>query len=83
MRVEFKTDALNERSRGALGALGAQFEGIFRKHMVYPDRIRDSAYFAIVDGEPVWIYDAYTTTDQYPYSQALDVGALNRKNVSA
>ncbi len=51
MRVEFKTDALNERSRGALGALGAQFEGIFRKHMVYPDRIRDSAYFAIVDDD--------------------------------
>src|SRR5262249_55471353 len=33
MRVEFKTDARNERSRRALAALPAQFEGIFRKHM--------------------------------------------------
>ena len=35
-RVEFKTDARNERTRGALLALGAQFEGIFRKHMILP-----------------------------------------------
>jgi RimJ/RimL family protein N-acetyltransferase len=51
-RVEFKTDARNERSRGALTALGAQFEGVFRKHMVLPDGgARDSAYYAIVDDE--------------------------------
>ena len=51
-RAEFKTDARNERSRGALLALGAQFEGVFRKHMVLPDGgARDSAYFAIVDDE--------------------------------
>ena len=31
-------------------------------------------YFAIVDGQPEWIWDAYTYTDQYPYSQAVDVG---------
>src|SRR5439155_21829629 len=34
MRVEFKTDARNERSRRALAALPAQFEGVFRKHML-------------------------------------------------
>lgn len=33
-RVEFKTDARNARSRGALLALGASFEGILRTHMV-------------------------------------------------
>ena len=37
-RVEFKTDARNVRTRGALLALGAQFEGIFRKHMILPYR---------------------------------------------
>ena len=36
MRVEFKTDARNERSREALAALGASFEGIFRNHMLMP-----------------------------------------------
>jgi uncharacterized protein len=31
-------------------------------------------YLAIVDGRPVWIWDAYTYTDEYPYSQAVDLG---------
>lgn len=52
MRVELKTDARNERSRAAILALGAQFEGIFRKHMRMPDgRIRDSAWYAITDDD--------------------------------
>ncbi len=50
-RVEFKTDARNERTRGSLLALGAQFEGIFRKHMRLPTGPRDSAWYAIVDDE--------------------------------
>jgi RimJ/RimL family protein N-acetyltransferase len=51
-RVEFKTDARNERSRGALLALGATFEGIFRKHMVVRDGLpRDSAYYSVIDDE--------------------------------
>ncbi len=51
-RVEFKTDARNERSRAALARIGATQEGIFRKHMVTDSgRIRDSVYFSIVDDE--------------------------------
>jgi N-acetyltransferase len=51
-RVEFKTDARNARSRGALEALGAQFEGIFRKHMVVRDGgARDSAYYSVIDDD--------------------------------
>ncbi len=51
-RVEFKTDARNERSRGALLALGAQFEGILRKHMVDRDGgPRDSAYYSVIDDD--------------------------------
>jgi RimJ/RimL family protein N-acetyltransferase len=50
MRVELKTDARNERSRGAMAALGAQFEGIFRKHMVMAGiGVRDSAYYSVTD----------------------------------
>lgn len=48
-RVEFKTDANNERSRGALAALPAQFEGVFRKHMDTNYGVRDSAYYSVVD----------------------------------
>ena len=52
LRVEFKTDSRNERSRAALAALPAQFEGIFRKHMlVRGGQRRDSAYYSIIDDE--------------------------------
>jgi RimJ/RimL family protein N-acetyltransferase len=52
MRVEFKTDANNERARAALAALPARFEGIFRKHMLVRDgELRDSAWYAITDEE--------------------------------
>ena len=52
MRVEFKTDARNERSREALAALPATFEGVFRKHMLMGGiGVRDSAYFSITDDE--------------------------------
>jgi N-acetyltransferase len=52
MRVEFKTDSRNERSRGALEALPAQFEGIFRRYMTIEGvGIRDSAYYSITDLE--------------------------------
>ena len=51
-RVEFKTDALNERARAALAGLPARFEGIHRKHMLVRDgESRDSAWYSIVDDE--------------------------------
>ncbi len=52
MRVELKTDALNERSRAAILRVGAKQEGIFRKHMLAANgRIRDTVYFSITDDE--------------------------------
>jgi RimJ/RimL family protein N-acetyltransferase len=52
VRVEFKTDARNERSRSALAGLPAQFEGILRRHMIMPDvGQRDSAYYSVIDEE--------------------------------
>jgi RimJ/RimL family protein N-acetyltransferase len=52
MRVEYKTDALNERSRRALEGIGAQFEGIFRSHMIVRGEvIRDSAYYSVIAAE--------------------------------
>jgi RimJ/RimL family protein N-acetyltransferase len=51
-RVEFKTDAQNQRSRAALAALPAEFEGVFRKHMlVRGGESRDSAWYSIVDDD--------------------------------
>ncbi len=52
VRVELKTDSRNRRSREAISALPAQFEGVFRKHMlVRGDGRRDSAYYSIIDDE--------------------------------
>jgi N-acetyltransferase len=52
VRVELKTDARNERSRAAMAALPAQFEGVLRNHMIVPDvGQRDSAYYSVIDRE--------------------------------
>ena len=52
IRVELKTDALNEKSRNAILRVGAKFEGIFRQHMITDSgRLRDTAYFSIIDSE--------------------------------
>lgn len=52
IRVEFKTDALNDKSRNALQRIGALQEGIFRKHLICTSgRIRDTVYFSILDSE--------------------------------
>src|SRR5713101_7008566 len=52
IRVELKTDSLNERSRAAILRIGAQEEGIFRNHMITASgRFRHTVYFSIVDSE--------------------------------
>lgn len=52
LRVELKTDALNEKSRNAILRIGATQEGIFRKHLITGNgRIRDTVYFSILDNE--------------------------------
>ena len=50
-RVEWKCDALNERSRAAATRLGFTFEGVFRKHMIVRGRSRDSAWYSLLDTE--------------------------------
>jgi N-acetyltransferase len=52
LRVELKTDARNERSRAAMAALPAQFEGVHRKAMlVRGGQRRDSAWYSVIDDE--------------------------------
>jgi len=52
VRVELKTDALNEKSRNAILRIGAKEEGTLRRHVVtWTGRIRDSVYFSILDSE--------------------------------
>jgi RimJ/RimL family protein N-acetyltransferase len=52
IRVELKTDVLNQRSRNAILRLGAKEEGTLRSHgITWTGRVRDSIYFSILDTE--------------------------------
>ena len=52
IRVELKTDALNEKSRNAILRIGAKEEGTLRRHLItHTGRVRDTVYFSILDHE--------------------------------
>ena len=52
IRVEFKTDAYNAKSRAAIARIGGVEEGILRNHMITESgRFRDSVYFSIIESE--------------------------------
>ena len=52
LRVEFKTDSLNDKSRAALRGIGAVEEGTMRNHMVTDSgRRRHSVYFSVIEEE--------------------------------
>jgi len=50
-RYEWKCDALNAPSRRAALRFGFVYEGIFRQHMIVKGRSRDTAWFAMLDGD--------------------------------
>ena len=62
-RFEWKCDAGNEPSRRAALRFGFAYEGTFRQHMVVKGRNRDTAWFAMTDGDwpqvrarlPAWL----------------------------
>ena len=52
IRVELKTDGLNQQSRAAILRIGAVEEGTLRAHMITASgRLRDSVYYSILDRE--------------------------------
>lgn len=60
-RVEWKCDALNLPSMAAARRYGFSFEGIFRQHMLYKCRNRDTAWFAILDRDWLALKSAHDT----------------------
>jgi RimJ/RimL family protein N-acetyltransferase len=50
-RLEWKCNAANERSRAAAERFGFTYEGTFRQHMMVKGANRDTAWFALLDGE--------------------------------
>jgi RimJ/RimL family protein N-acetyltransferase len=58
-RFEWKCNARNRPSRRAAQRFGFSFEGVFRQHLVVKGRSRDTAWFAMTDGDwaclkPAW-----------------------------
>jgi N-acetyltransferase len=52
IRVELKTDSLNDKSRNAILRIGAKEEGTLRRHLItWTGRARDTVYFSILDSE--------------------------------
>lgn len=52
VRVELKTDVLNEKSRNAMLRLGAVEEGVLRRHILtHNGRFRDTIYYSVLDHE--------------------------------
>ncbi|MBW3696751.1 N-acetyltransferase [Vibrio sp. T187] len=50
-RIEWKCDSLNDKSKNAAVRLGFSPEGVFKNHLVYKGRTRDTAWFSIIDVE--------------------------------
>ena len=72
-RVEFKTDALNTRSRAAIARLGAVEEGTLRHHMIAQGgRVRDSVYFAIIAPDWPAVRDRLTALLDRPWSGRVE-----------
>ncbi|MEO3875744.1 GNAT family protein [Nonomuraea sp. B12E4] len=68
-RVDLKTDARNQRSRRAIEALGATFEGVLRNWSmswapVEEDHLRDSAMYSVI--APEWHAVKHALTERLP-----------------
>ncbi len=50
-RMQWRCNALNEKSRSAARRLGYQFEGIWYNPMIVKGRNRDTAWYSILDTE--------------------------------
>jgi RimJ/RimL family protein N-acetyltransferase len=71
VRVELKTDSLNERSRRAIGRIGATEEGTLRNHMItYTGRLRHSVIFSVIDAEWPQVKSALEDKLSRPYTPA-------------
>lgn len=79
-RFEWKCDALNLPSRRAAIRFGFSYEGIFRQAAVVKGRNRDTAWFAMVDGDWRCLASAYETwLDPGNFSEGRQVAPLDTK----
>src|SRR5450830_1452848 len=79
-RYEWKCDSLNAPSRAAALRYGFTFEGIFRQAVVYKNRTRDTAWFAIIDSEWPQIRSAF---EQWLAAENFDAQGCQRRSLGS
>lgn len=79
-RLEWKCDSLNAPSRRAAERLGFIFEGLFRQHMVVKGRNRDTAWYALTDGDWPIVKRAF---EQWLSPQNFDGYGWQRRSLRA
>jgi RimJ/RimL family protein N-acetyltransferase len=79
-RMQWRCNALNEKSRAAARRLGYRFEGIWFNHMIVKGRNRDTAWYSILDTEWPAVRIAITT---WLDAENFDATGLQRRSLSA
>ena len=74
-RVEWKCDNANLASKQAALRMGFVYEGLFRQHMLVKGKNRDTAWYAIVDGDWPRLEDNF---EAYLSGKAESLAKLNR-----
>ena len=85
-RLEWKCDDGNAASKAAAQRFGFTFEGLFRQHMVIKGRNRDTAWFAMTDGDwrkvkpayEAWLEPGNFDAEGQQY-QSLDVWKVTKR----
>lgn len=78
-RCEWKCDSLNAASRRAALRYGFTFEGVFRKHVIYKGRNRDTAWYSIVDTDWEKLVPAF---DRWLAPSNFDGNGIQRERLS-
>jgi RimJ/RimL family protein N-acetyltransferase len=79
-RMQWRCNALNDKSRNAARRLGFRFEGIFYNHMVVKGRNRDTAWYSILDDE--WP-EIRSITQAWLDDENFDTAGRSRRSLSA
>lgn len=73
LRVEIRTDVRNARSRAAIERIGGTYEGTLRQHMIVDGRVRNTAYYSVIDTD-------WRDPNHRAYKHALSYGITPRAN---
>lgn len=81
-RLEWKCNALNEKSREAARRFGFSYEGTFHRHMIIKGKNRDTAWFSITEDEWPRLranFETWLSPDNFDHEgqQKLSLSSLN------